>query len=143
MSKASLDNAIRNEVMEVVKEALIKHFETDVMQVSASEFTIAVVDAEGNEKFANLKVSIPRGTRTDGGYTPYDGYSAAEDYKAEQEEKQAKRKASEDAKAQAERERERKREARRVVKELNKKGLEKMIHEEDDNNQYLEREVSI
>ena len=85
MSKASLDNAIRNEVMEVVKEALIKHFETDVLPISASEFTIAVVDAEGNEKFANLKVSIPRGTRIDGGYTPYDGYGAAEDYKAEQD----------------------------------------------------------
>lgn len=129
MSKASLDNAIRNEVMEVVKEALIKHFETDVLPISASEFTIAVVDAEGNEKFANLKVSIPRGTRVDGGYTPYDGYGAAEDYKAEQEEKQAKRKASEEKKLALEKARERKREAKKVIKKLNKDGLDKMIHE--------------
>ena len=129
MSKASLDNAIRNEVMEVVKEALIKHFETDVLPISASEFTIAVVDAEGNEKFANLKVSIPRGTRIDGGYTPYDGYGAAEDYKAEQEEKQAKRKASEEKKLALEKARERKHEAKKVITKLNKDGLDKMIHE--------------
>lgn len=129
MSKASLDNAIRNEVMEVVKEALIKHFETDVLPISASEFTIAVVDAEDNEKFANLKVSIPRGTRIDGGYMPYDGYGAAEDYKAEQEEKQAKRKASEEKKLALEKARERKREAKKVIKKLNKDGLDKMIHE--------------
>lgn len=143
MSKASLDNAIRTEVMDTVRDALIKHFDTDVMRVSASELTIAVVDAEGNEKFAILKVSIPRGTRINGGYEPYDGYAAAQDYEAEQEEKQAKRQASEEKKALLARERERKREARKVVKELNKKGINKMIHEEDDNNQYLEREVSI
>ena len=143
MSKASHDNAIHNEVMEVVREALTKHFETDVLPVSASEFTIAVVDAERNEKFANLKITIPRGKRVNGGYKPYDGYKEARDYKEDKELREEQRKASEEAKAQAARERERKREARKVVKELNKKGLEKMIHEEDDNNQYLEREVSI
>ena len=130
MSKASLETEIRNKILEVVTATLSYHYDTDVMPVSASELTIPVLDSEGNEKFALIKVSIPRGSRNgDGGYDPYDGYAAAEEWKlvlADKADKEAKRKEKAE---RAEKERQRKREARKVVKNLNEKGLDAMIHE--------------
>lgn len=134
MSKASLETALRVDALNVVKEALSAHYDLDIERqicvVSASELAIPVVDAEGNDKFVLIKVSIPRGTRNAaGGYDEYDGYAAADDYKAELEQRQAKKDASEAKKKAAAEAREAKREAKKVVKELNKKGLNKMIHE--------------
>lgn len=129
MSKAALETAIRNELLEKVSMLLAKDYDTDVLPVSASEITIPVLDKEGNEKFALIKISIPRGSRNgEGGYTAYDGYKAAEDYKFDLEDKAAKKAASAEKKAFAEKERERKREARKVVKKLNTEGLQNMIH---------------
>ena len=129
MSKAALETAIRNELLEKVSQLLSKDYDTDVLPVSASELAIPVLDKEGNEKFALIKISIPRGTRNgNGGFTAYDGYKAAEDYKFDLEDRAAKKAASAEKKAAAERERERKREARKVVKKLNSEGLDKMIH---------------
>lgn len=130
MSKASLETALRVEFIQFITDAIQAKYETDVLPISASELAIPVLDAEGNEKFVLIKVSIPRGTRNGaGGYDDYDGYGLAEDYKAELEVKQAKKEASE-AKKEAERKaREAKREAKKVIKELNKKGLDTMIHE--------------
>ena len=134
MSKASLETALRIDALNVVKEALSAHYDLDIERqicvVSASELAIPVVDAEGNDKFVLIKVSIPRGTRNaEGGYDEYDGYAAADDYKAELEQRQAKKDASEAKKKAAAEAREAKREAKKVVKELNKKGLKAMIHE--------------
>lgn len=149
MSKAMMETAIRNDILSAITEMLSAKLDTDVMPVSASELAIPVVDAEGNEKFALIKVSIPRGTRNgDGGYTPYDGYSAAEDYRLEMEEKSAKKKASNEKKAQMEAEKERKREEKRKVKEAKEAlaELKKMkVSEEgkDDSNQYLDREIAV
>lgn len=130
MSKASLETAIRNDILAAFIDFLSEHYETDVMPVSASELAMPVVDAEGNEKFALIKVSIPRGSRNgDGGYDAYDGYAAAEDWKlvlADKADKEAKRKEKAE---RAEKEKERKRNARKVVKSLNEKGLDAMIHE--------------
>lgn len=130
MSKASLETAIRNDILAAFIDFLSEHYETDVMPVSASELAMPVVDAEGNEKFALIKVSIPRGSRNgDGGYDPFDGYAAAEDWKlvlADKADKEAKRKEKAE---RAEKEKERKRNARKVVKNLNEKGLDAMIHE--------------
>ena len=87
-SKASLENALRNEFLKRLQEMIESQYETDALFVSANEVTIPVVDAEGNETFLLVKVSVPRGTRNGkGGYTPYDGYAAAEEYKIEQESK--------------------------------------------------------
>lgn len=133
MSKASLENTIRNDILAVITETLASTYDTDVMAVSASELTIPVVDAEGNEKFALIKVSIPRGTRVEGGYEPYDGYAAAEDWKfviADREDKANKRKEKAE---RAEKEKERKRNARKVVKKLNEKGFDALVHEKPDN----------
>ena len=131
MSKAALETAIRNDILTAMTAFLSEHFEADVMDVSASELTMPVVDAEGNEKFALIKVSIPRGTRNgDGGYDAYDGYAAAEEWKGVLADRTDKEKARQEKREQAEKERERKRAAKAVVKELNEKGLNKMVHEE-------------
>lgn len=126
-SKAELETAIRNNILSKISEMLSKELDTDVMPVSASELAIPVLDEEGNEKFAVVKVSIPRGTRNGSGYDPYDGYAAAEDYRAEQEEKAAKKAASATKKEQAAKLREAKREARQVKKAV--ENLEKAVQD--------------
>lgn len=87
-SKASLETALRNKYLGLISELVMNQEETDVLPVSASEIAIPCLDDEGNEKFVLIKVSIPRGTRNgSGGYDPYDGYAAADDYHAELESK--------------------------------------------------------
>lgn len=131
MSKASMETAIRNTMLENIMKMIDSEYATDALSVSASEIAVPVVDEEGNEKFALIKVSIPRGTRNgDGGYTPYDGYAAAEDYKLDLADKADKARAREEKKERAAKEKERKANAKKVVRELNEKGLDKMIHEE-------------
>jgi hypothetical protein len=95
-SKASLENALRTEVMEVIINALCDHFDLDpdkqIEVVGSGEIAIPVVDAEGNDKYPKIKVSIPRGTRNgEGGYIPYDGHEAAVAYKEERESKAQER----------------------------------------------------
>lgn len=95
-SKASLENALRTEVMEVIVKALCDHFDLDpttqIETVGSGEIAIPVVDAEGNDKYPKIKVSIPRGTRDgNGGYIPYDGHEAAVAYRAEKESKAQER----------------------------------------------------
>lgn len=126
-SKAELETAIRNDILNAITEMLTAKLETDVLPVSASELAIPVLDEEGNEKFALVKVSIPRGTRNGSGYDAYDGYAAADEYKAEQEEKAAKRAASAAKKEQAAKLREAKREARQVKKAV--ENLEKAVQD--------------
>lgn len=147
MSKASLETTIRNDFIDNISTFIDNWRGADVLRVSASEITVPVVDEEGNEKFVLIKISVPRGTRNgDGGYDPYDGYAAAEDYRLELDDKAAKKAASAEKKAAAEKEKERKRAAKQTVKKLNEIGLDAMIHEnedEDDPNQFLPHEVSV
>ena len=128
MTKAQMETLIRNDFLALISQAITTEKETDALPVSANEIAVPCLDAEGNEAWAVIKVSIPRGTRNgEGGYTEYDAYTAADEYKFDLEEKAAKKAASEAKKAAAEKERERKREAKKVVKELNQKGLKGMI----------------
>jgi len=150
MSKAALETAIRNDILAAMTAFLSEHFEADVMDVSASELVMPVVDAEGNEKFALIKVSIPRGTRNgDGGYDAYDGYAAHDEWeleKADKADKAAKRKEKAE---RAEKEKERKRAAKQTIKKLNTVGFKALVSEpienedKDDENQYLDREVTV
>jgi hypothetical protein len=121
MTKAQLENKIRNECLELLHETLNNKYGCDVLPVSASEIALPVTDAEGNDKWILIKVSIPRGTRNgEGGYDPYDGYSAAEDYAFECEEK-AQKKASAEAKKQAKiAQDEKKRAEKKALAEANK-----------------------
>lgn len=127
-SKAALETAIRNQILDFLVDNLSAHFDADVMDVSASELVMPVVDAEGNEKFALIKVSIPRGSRNgDGGYDAYDGYAAHEEWelvKADKADKEAKRKEKAE---RAEKEKERKREARKTIKKLNTVGFNALV----------------
>ena len=95
-SKAVLENALRTEIIDTIINALATHFDLDpktqIEFVGSGEITLPLVDAEGNEKYPKVKVSIPRGTRNgEGGYIPFDGHAAAEDFKAEKESKAQER----------------------------------------------------
>lgn len=88
MTKAQLENILRNTYLTLIAQTISNEMETDALPVSASELAIPCTDEEGNEKFVLIKVSIPRGTRNgQGGYEPYDGYAASEAYLLEQESK--------------------------------------------------------
>jgi hypothetical protein len=92
MTKAQLENKLRNECLELLHKTLDHEYGCDVLPVSASEIALPVTDAEGNEKYPKIKVSIPRGTRNgEGGYTPYDGYEAGQAYTDEKEAKAQER----------------------------------------------------
>ena len=121
MTKAQLETALRNTYLDMIRNMVTTEVETDALAVSASELAIPCLDAEGNEKFVLIKVSIPRGTRNgEGGYDPYDGYAIAEDYALTLQEK-AEKKADAEAKKQAKIERDRKaREEKKALAEANK-----------------------
>ena len=99
LTKAQLETAIRNNFLSFIADAISKEMDMDVLPVSASELAIPCLDDEGNEKWALIKVSIPRGTRNGQGYDPYDGYKANEDYLDDLKEK-ADKKAVAEAKKQ-------------------------------------------
>ena len=132
-SKAALETAIRNDILTFLTKNLSAHFDADVLDVSASEIVMPVVDAEGNEKFALIKVSIPRGSRNgSGGYDAYDGYAAHDEWeldKADKADKAAKRKEKAE---REEKEKERKREARKTIKKLNTEGFNALIMKKED-----------
>ncbi len=126
MNKAQLETAIRNRFLSFITQTISQEMEIDALPVSASELAIPCLDEEGNEKWALIKVSIPRGTRNgEGGYDPYDGYTAAEDYRIDCEEK-AQKKADAEAKKQAKIAKdEAKRAEKKAVAEANK-GLKEL-----------------
>jgi len=121
MTKAQLENALRNKFLAFVSDTISQEMETDVLPVSASELAIPCLDEEGNEKFVLIKVSIPRGTRNgQGGYDPYDGYYLAEQYAQELKDK-ADYKAQKNAEKQAKIARdEKKRAEKKALAEANK-----------------------
>lgn len=118
MSKATLDNCIRNNVLDFLRKTLAAEFESDVLDVSSSEVAMPVVDAEGNEKWAVVKVTIPRGTRTAEGFEEYDGYAANEDWKFTLADRADKAKKREEKKQREEAEKERKRAAKQTIKTM-------------------------
>ena len=126
MTKAQLETKLRNTYLALISEMITNQVETDALRVSASELAIPCLDEEGNEKFVLIKVSIPRGTRNgEGGYDPYDGYAAAEDYTIDCEEK-AQKKAEVERKKQAKIARDQKaREEKKALAEANK-GLKEL-----------------
>ena len=126
MTKAQMENLIRNDFLALIAKAVEAEKETDALPVSANEIAVPCLDPEGNETWAIIKVSIPRGTRNgEGGYTPYDGYAAAEDYQIEQADK-AEKKAKAEEKKQAKIAKDKKaREEKKALAEANK-GLKEL-----------------
>jgi signal transduction histidine kinase len=122
ITKAALETAIRNDFLTSIIQFIADQYETDALMVSSSELAVPTVDALGNEKFALIKVSIPRGSRNgDGSYTEYDGYKAHELYVAEMEARDAKKAARDARKEAEEKERERKRAARAAKQQQKEK----------------------
>ena len=125
MTNAALETAIRNDILAKITAHLTAEYDTDVMDISASELVI--------EKFALIKVSIPRGTRNgEGGYNPYDGYAAHDEWEADKAEKADKAAKRKEKAERAEAEKERKRTARKTIKKLNTVGLNNMITQPDE-----------
>lgn len=130
MGQQALNNELRNSILNQIVDFFKQ--DNDVLPISASEITIPVVDSEGNEKFAIIKVSIPLGTRNgQGGYEPYDGYAQAEEWKLVMADKADKKAASAEKKARAEQERARKRAAKKVIHQLNTEGFQALVHKTD------------
>lgn len=126
MTKAQMETAIRNEFLTLIATAISEEKETDALPVSANEIAVPCLDPEGNETWAIVKVSIPRGTRNgQGGYDPYDGYAAAEDYKIDLTEKAEKKAAAEAKKAAKIAKDQKAREEKKALAEANK-GLKEL-----------------
>lgn len=121
MTNAQLETALRTQYLDLVREMVENQIETDALVVSGSEIAIPCLDAEGNERFVLIRVSIPRGTRNGaGGYEPYDGYRVAEDYAMTLEDR-AEKKAKAEEKKQAKIARDQKaREEKKALAEANK-----------------------
>lgn len=120
MNKAQLETAIRNDFLDSIMKYISESRDTDVLPVSASELAVPCLDAEGNEKWVLIKVSIPRGTRNGNGYDPYDGYTAAEDYQFELAGKVEKKRVAEELKQAKIKADEKKRAEKKALAEANK-----------------------
>lgn len=87
ISKTQLANMKREEVLSRVAKFLMEEGE-EVMRESGNALVFPDVNAEGDEIFVKLAVSIPRGDRSG---EAYDGYAAAQQFKEHCEEVTAKR----------------------------------------------------
>ena len=121
----------RDEILEKVKQFLMKEYDSDVRATGTGEIMMPAVDSNGEEFYFTFKASIPRGKRNgNGGYIPYNGYDAADEWKYVLDTRADNERAKAEKKERAEKEKERKANAKKVVRYLNKKGFDKMIHEE-------------
>ena len=129
MGKEAKRDAQKNELLTLVQQVISEKLNIDALRVSTSELSFPAVDDEGNEFYFNVKISVPRGKRNGNGYNAYDGYAVAEEYRLTQEVAAAKKAASAAKKEAEAKARAAKKEAKKVVKELNEKGFDKMVHE--------------
>lgn len=108
-----IEKRFRDRVINQIYEMFLASGE-DVHYISNNELCFPVVDEDGNEAYATIKVSIPRGKRNKetGNFIPYNGYEAIQEWEREVTEAEAEAKAKAEAKAIEEREKERRRKAR-------------------------------
>ena len=130
MGKEMKITQIRDNFIEQVRAAFEEHFDSDCFVAGSGILAIPGVDDEGNEFFYKIQISVPRGSRNgDGSYTPWDAYSDKEEYELKIKEKEDKKAAKEAEKKRKEEERARKAAAKKVVKKLNEKGFDALVHE--------------
>ena len=77
----ALDNELRAKYKTLI-ETLLEAAGEEILTIASNAIAFPVVDAESNEKFIKITISVPKGDR-DG--TPYDGYADATDYQFKQE----------------------------------------------------------
>lgn len=124
MTKAVRENLVRDEILEVISKALEEHFDCDLFSVGCGKVAVPTIDAERNDIWGLVQVSIPRGTRTENGYEPYDGEAAAREYAYTLEDREAKKTAREEKAKLAEIEKEKKRAEKKAQAEAKKAILE-------------------
>ena len=124
LTKTQLTNQKRDEVLAALSEFLVNEGE-DVLRVSGNAIAFPTVDAEGNEIFVKLTISIPRGSRLDG--EAYDAYGEATQYQEHCEEvaankarKEKEKQAAAKKRAEQAAERKRKKEAEEAAKAARK-----------------------
>lgn len=83
-SVKAMRDAMRNEIVE--KFAQFAMESEDVGMIKSNAFNFPCVDAEGNEYFAVVTISIPTGGRDE----EYDGYGERQSYEMKCEEKARK-----------------------------------------------------
>ncbi len=93
VSQKKLNDTLREEYLTKIIELLEN--DDEVLRTGTNEIAIPCVDSEQNEKFIQIVVKVPTGSR-DG--EPYDGYSMAEEYQIKLRTKEEKRKEKEEAK---------------------------------------------
>lgn len=113
MAVKNLDGKLREQWIDVLLKMLTDAGE-DAMRYKSNEICIPVVDAEGNEKWVQFVVKVPKGTR-DG--DEFDGYSMKEEYELKLKEKEEKAKADAEKKARKIEQDKQNRQARKERKE--------------------------
>lgn len=78
-------NEIKENILNMIAEQMQKeeYLFTDALRVGPGSYAFPILDQDRNEIFALVEVSIPKGTRKNGTFIPYDGYQAAADYAIE------------------------------------------------------------
>ena len=77
----ALDNELRAKYKTLI-ETLLEAAGEEILTIASNAIAFPIVDAESNEKFIKITISVPKGDR-DG--TPYDGYADVTDYQFKQE----------------------------------------------------------
>ena len=101
MSNTVANNTLRADITGQIIEWARDHFDSDCRMVANNEFTMPALNANGEELYVNITVTIPKGERdtVNHCYVPYDGYAAADayDFKKKEDADKAKAKAEADA----------------------------------------------
>ena len=101
MGKEANKTKIRDAILTKLSAFLEDEFDTYVKAVASGEVTMLIPDENGEKIYANVKISIPRGSRNGaGGYNAYNGYAEAKAFAQEQKDK-AEERAEKEAKKQA------------------------------------------
>ena len=93
-SNKKLNDELRNKYLEVLKTFFGESGE-EVLITGTNEICLPCVDSEQNDKFIQIVVKVPTGSR-DG--DAFDGYSLAEDFQIKQNLKAQKKKEDEEKK---------------------------------------------
>ena len=88
-----LDDELREKYLKKISALLEK--DEEVLQINSNEIAIPCLDSAQNEKFIQVVIKIPTGSR-DG--EPFDGYAMAEDYQLKLKLKEEKKKKQEEEK---------------------------------------------
>lgn len=95
MAVKSLDSKLREKWVSLLKD-LLDNAGEEVVQYKSNEMCIPVLDEDGNEKWVQFVVKVPKGSR-DG--DEFDGYAMREEFTMKQKEKEEKAKADAEKKA--------------------------------------------